>query len=542
LIFVINYLKKEGLKMYDLLIKDGLIIDGTDSSPYRANIAVNDDKIIEIGDLQGEEAREIIDARGKNVSPGFIDMHCHDEIELLKHSTIEPKIRQGVTTIVNGNCGMGFYPLLEKNRELLLDYNAKLFSLDGVDVNWHNYDEYKKQLNNKGININAISLMAHGALRIAVLGFEERKADAQEMERMKDLLREGVEQGVYGMSSGLLYPPSSYADKEEIKELCSVLAEHDLIYATHMRNESDNILHSIKENIEIARETGVSVEISHLNVSGKDNWGKSSKILKMLKEARESGLDISCDQYPYKAGSTFLTACLPQWTLNQGVNVLLEKLKMNKNGIKEKIRAEIKEGIEGWDNIIKSSGWDNIVINSVKSEKNQELLGKSLEEITKIWDLDYYDTLYKLLLDEEGYVTILIYSVCEDDLFNIFKNDFTMIGTDGIKLGGKPHPRLYGSYPKIISKFIREKGLISLEEGIKKMTSLPAKKLGLKDRGALKKGYFADIVIFDYQEIEDLASYLKPQRFPAGIEWVIVNGKVAYDGNKLSSLNCGKIL
>jgi len=384
--------------------------------------------------------------------------------------------------------------------------------------------------------------MAHGALRIAVLGFEERKADAQEMERMKDLLREGVEQGVYGMSSGLLYPPSSYADKEEIKELCSVLAEHDLIYATHMRNESDNILHSIKENIEIARETGVSVEISHLNVSGKDNWGKSSKILKMLKEARESGLDISCDQYPYKAGSTFLTACLPQWTLNQGVNVLLEKLKMNKNGIKEKIRAEIKEGIEGWDNIIKSSGWDNIVINSVKSEKNQELLGKSLEEITKIWDLDYYDTLYKLLLDEEGYVTILIYSVCEDDLFNIFKNDFTMIGTDGIKLGGKPHPRLYGSYPKIISKFIREKGLISLEEGIKKMTSLPAKKLGLKDRGALKKGYFADIVIFDYQEIEDLASYLKPQRFPAGIEWVIVNGKVAYDGNKLSSLNCGKIL
>ncbi len=532
--------------MFDLLIKNALIYDGTNDEPYSGDIGIKGEKISRIiaGDsgTGKEKANLEIDAGGKVVCPGFIDIHSHDEIEVLKTSTIEPKVRQGITTVVNGNCGLGFFPLNDDNKELLMDYNSSLFSLEDIEIDWHNFQEYSRKLNKKGLGINVANLVGHGAIRIAAMGFDERNPTEKELKKMVYLLKEEIEQGVFGMSTGLLYPPGSYAGQEELAALCRVLAENDLVYTTHLRNESDNIVTSIQSNIDLARETGVSVEISHFNVSGRENWGKAERLLAMIREAREAGYDINCDQYPYQAGSTVLSACLPQWALNQGVRDLIVSLKENKEGIRERIKEDIINGRDGWDNIIGSSGWDNIVINSVATVKNREVIGKNLSEIAKLWGLDHFETLFKILVEEKGKVTMLIFSVCEEELYEIFSSDFILVGSDGIKMNGKPHPRLYGTYPRIISRFVREKGLVTLPEALRKMSTLPAAKMGLKKRGLLQEGYFADLVIFDYDEIQDLATYEEPRKYPRGIEKVIINGKIAFDGEKLTDLSCGRVL
>lgn len=528
--------------MYDMILKNGLVFTGDKTEPYQADIGIKEGLIANIGNLDDKRAEKIIEAKDKIVCPGFIDIHAHDEIEVLRTGIVEAKLRQGVTTVVNGNCGISFFPIIEEKKSSLIDCNSRLFDLENIELNWDSLKCYSEILNERGIGINVANLIGHGTLRIAVMGFAERKPSNNEMKKMVDLLEKSIEGGAFGLSSGLLYPPSSYADKAEIEKLCKILADNELIYATHMRNESDKIVECIEENIEIAKETGVSVEISHINVSGQKNWGKSKKIVKIIEAAQAEGVDINCDQYPYQAGSTFLTALLPQWTLNEGMESLIQKLKENKNNIKEKIKNDILTGIDGWDNIIKSTGWENIVINSVNTAKNRSLLGKNLAEIAEIWGMDCFSTLFRLLIEEEGKVAILIFSVCDEDFYRLFKSDFIMVGTDGIKLDGKPHPRLYGSYPRVLGKFVKEEEVISLKKAIRKMTSLPAEKLGLKKRGKLKEGYHADIVIFDYDKVRDFATYSNPVKYPQGIEQILVNGKLAYKDEKILNKNCGSVL
>ena len=533
---------KEGFNMYDVLVKNGRIIDGSGDEAYVSDIAIKDNKIIKIAKKINKKAKMVIDARDKNVAPGFIDMHSHDESVIFNTSTVKPKVKQGVTTVVNGNCGLGFIPVNEDNKEELYDFASKLFDTDNLDINWSNYEMYKKILSGKKLGINIVNLIPHGSLRISVMGFKEKTANKDELKEMGDILTRYLEDGVYGMSTGLLYPPCSYADLDELIYLSKILAKYNKIFTIHMRNESDKIINSVKNAVKIAHETGVSVEISHLNISGRANWGKSKEVLDIITQARKEGYNVNCDQYPYKAGSTFISALLPQWALDGGTNTLIKKLKSNENNIKEKIKNDIEKGLEGWDNIIKSTGWDNIIINSIKNDNKKGMVGKSLREISDHLNIDKYELLYKLIVEENGEVTVLIFSVDEKDLYRIFKNEFVMIGSDGLKLDGKPHPRLFGTYFKILDKFIKSQGLVSLEEGVRKMTKLPAEKLNLEQRGEIKENYFADLVIFDYENIKDLSTYEHPQVTGEGIEYVFVNGKLVVEGKELVGKEGGQVL
>ncbi|MGM0445606.1 MAG: N-acyl-D-amino-acid deacylase family protein [Bacillota bacterium] len=528
--------------MYDLIIKDANIIDGSGESSYESDIAIIGEKIVKIDKNINSKAKKVINAENKNVVPGFIDMHCHDEVEILKTNTVAPKIKQGVTTVVNGNCGIGFIPVNQNIISDLYDFASKLFNLEDIKITWNDYESFKKQFVENNLGINIVNLIPHGALRISVMGFKEKKADDNEKRQMGQILEKYLKKGAYGMSTGLLYPPCSYANLEELTYLCSILAKHDKIFTIHLRNESDEIIKSIKDVIEIAKKTGVSVEVSHLNISGKNNWGKSKEVLSLIEKAREQGYNINCDQYPYKAGSTFISALLPQWSLDGGTTSLIKKLKSNKDNIKQRIKSDIENGIENWDNIIKSSGWDNIVINSVKSEEKKDIVGKSLLEIANLWEIDKYELLYKLIVEEKGEVTVLIFSVDEEDLYRIFKKEYIMVGTDGIKLDGKPHPRLFGTYFKILDKFVKENKLLSLEKTIRKMTSLPAEKLKLKDRGLIKENYFADLVIFDFEKIKDSATYEEPELTGEGIKYVILNGSIVVKDKNVISKTNGKFL
>jgi N-acyl-D-amino-acid deacylase len=529
--------------MYNLLIKNGMIYDGSGHKPYHSDIAIKDDKIVKIEQSIQEKADLIIDARNKIVTPGFIDVHCHDEVEILKTGTVGPKVKQGVTTVVNGNCGLGFIPLVQEKKKDLCDFNSTLFNLDNIEFTWNNYGEFKEVFKKNGnLGINIVNLVPHGALRIAVMGLKGQKASDGELKKMGELLNEYLKRGAYGMSTGLLYPPCSYADVEELKYLCRIIAGNKGIFAIHLRNESDRIIESIKQTIEIATETDVSAEISHLNISGKHNWGQADEILRIIGEARENGVNINCDQYPYEAGSTFISALLPQWALDGGMENLVHKLENNDSDIKEKIKKDIIDGNEGWDNIIKESSWENIIINSVYHDSNKKLVGKNLLEISEMKGLDIFEALFSLIREEKGRVTVLIFSVCEEDLHRIYQSEVIMVGTDGIKLGGSPHPRLYGTYFKILGDFVKDKKLLSLPKAIRKMTSLPAEKFNINNRGFIRENNYADIVILDFDRIKNIATYEEPDLTGTGIDYVIINGVIACKNNQLFPNKSGIVL
>lgn len=527
--------------MYDVVIKNGLLYDGHGGLPREAQLCIQGHSIEEIGGEEREGALEI-DAFGKIVSPGFIDIHTHDEISLLQCGSVEAKIRQGVTSALLGNCGLGFFPIEKEREGIWRDYHSSLYDLQGLAVDWRDYKGFLERLTRGGLSMNAGSLMGHGALRIAVMGSEERSPHHDELKKMQELLEDALKEGCPGLSTGLLYPPSSYANEKEIYALAEVLAAYGATYVTHQRNESDGLKECIEENIALARATGVAVQVSHLILSGEENWGQAQEILDVIKKARSDGLNIHCDQYPYLAGITFITALLPQWSLNQGVAGLLKRLKEDAS-FRQTLREEMEEGIFGWDNIIKSAGPENILINSVKTEKNQGLIGKSLRDIALMRNEELLDALFSLLLEEEGRITVLIFSVCSEDLERILQEREVMVGSDGVMINGRAHPRLYGTYPRIIARYVREREVLPLERAIYKMTCLPAKKFGFQGRGLLQKGYRGDVVIFDYEKIADQSTFAKPHLYPVGIEWVLVNGRVVLEkGEYRPTIGAGEIL
>lgn len=512
--------------MYDIIIRNGLLYDGLGGEPRKANLAIKGRDIVRTG-VEPLEGSLTIDASGMIVSPGFVDIHSHDEASLLSHGGVEAKARQGVTSVLLGNCGLGFFPLIPERESLWRDYHSSLYELQHLKLDWTDYQGFMKRLLSRGLTMNAGSLMGHGALRIAVMGSKTRRPTSKELRSMQEILAYSLHAGCAGLSTGLLYPPSSYAHEEEITALAMTLSENGGVYVTHLRNESDGLKKCIQENILLAQSTNVSVQISHLIVSGRRNWGLAPELLNLIKKAQSDGLSIHCDQYPYQAGITFITALLPQWSMYEGVEGLVNRLRKDK-GFRKALREEIIQGTPGWDNIIKSTGSENIRINSVSSAKNQGLIGKSLREISLERQEDTIETLFSLLQEEEGRITVLIFSVSSQDLERILQEEDVMVGTDGIMINGRAHPRLYGTYPRIISRYVRERALLPLEKAIYKMAYLPAKKFGFKKRGLLQEGYRADIVIFDLERIADQASFLEPHLYPVGLEWVLVNGEIAF--------------
>ncbi|MFW9810267.1 MAG: amidohydrolase family protein [Candidatus Thorarchaeota archaeon] len=516
----------------DILIQNGIIYDGSGSEPIRRDISVKEGKINQIASNLKTEASFVIDSNGLVVCPGFIDMHSHSDMSLPFDNRLESTIRQGITTSVIGNCGFSLAPVNE-NRIDMLRKGFEIFAPPGakLEIKWRTFDSYLGFLERNRISSNIVNLVGFGAIRIAGgPGYENRSPRREELEEMKNYTREAMEAGAVGLSTGLIYPPQVYATTDEIIELSKIVAEFRGLYFSHIRGEGDTVVKAVQEVIDIVKASGCDGgQIAHHKVAGKHFWGTSRETLRLISEANERGISIKCDQYPYNRGSTSLISILPPWVHEGGAEKLLERLRDSETV--SKIKKDIEQ-TQDWENIKHEAGWDRIFIASVKTDKWKDIEGLSLKEITELRGYaDEYDTLFELLLDENAEVTMTMESMGDEDIERIMKGKYTMIGTDGsgvaptgILSHGKPHPRYYGTYPRILGHYVREKGILTLSEAIYKMTGFPAKTLNLQDRGFLKAGNWADIVIFDPNTIIDRATFMNPHQFPEGIHHVIVNG------------------
>ena len=526
--------------MLDILIKNGRVIDGTGNPWLHSDVAVMGDKIVQVRPHINEEARCLIDAQGLVVAPGFIDTHTHSDLRVFKHPEEDAKLMQGITTALIGQDGLSVAPLDEVNKEPMMMRVSGLLGNYLEKWPWNSMAEYLAALEKLPPATNTMMLVPHGAIRAMVVGWESRSATPVELERMKQLLAEAMKEGGCGFSTGLIYPPGIYADRVELVELCRVTVDNGGFFVVHMRNESNLVLESMQEVIEICLEAGCPLHISHLKIAGKANWGKATQALGRLEEARVKGLDVSFDQYPYVAGSTMLDAVIPPRFHTGGTAALLEKLK--DPAIREEIR-QVHEKIkpESWENWVESCGWDGIMVNAVKSETNRFAEGKSIAAIAKELGKTPLDAVCDLLIDEENSVTMTLFYGCEEDVKEIMQSEYMTLCTDGI-VGGKPHPRVFGSCARFLGKYVREEKVLSLSQAIRRLTSYPAQRLGLQNRGLIREGMKADISIFNSETIIDMGTFTEPDHYPQGIEYVIVAGQIAVEKGKITSVRAGKVL
>lgn len=528
----------------ELLIKNGCLIDGTGNPYYKADIGISNGQIILIDrNIDQSGAQQIINADGLIVSPGFFDTHSHDDLYLLINPVCDEKILQGVTTNIIGNCGFSLVPISDDYKG---DIEDALRVMGGRNMpegylKIHSFDGYLKKLEALKPGINVLPLVGHSTIRIAVLGSANRAPTDSELERMEELVSNAMRDGAFGLSTGLIYAPGNYAKTDEIIELAKVASQFNGIYVSHIRSEGDTVFPAITEAIKIGEEANLPVHISHHKVIGKKNWGRSVETLKMMMEARARGVEITCDQYPYRAGSTFLAAVLPPSILSDGPEGYPQKLKNPK--IRDAVITEIERGEEGqWENLIKGAGFENIVI--AMSLSHHEYIGKSIDEIAKMGNKSPYDVIFDLVVEEKRGTVAVLFMMNDEDINRIIQSPITMIGTDGIPGFGvsRVHPRLTGTFPKILGRYVREKGVLSPEEAIRKMTSLPAQTFRVKKKGLLKEGFDADIVIFNPKTIIDKSTYEDPKQKPEGINYVLVNGEIAAKDGEVTGATSGKVL
>ena len=534
----------------DILITNGLIFDGTGSQPYEADIGVSGDRIefinrtSEYGKQNGKcgaKAGQTIDARGMAVSPGFIDTHGHSEFTLLADPSAEGKVWQGITTEINGNCGLSAAPLYG---EAFVHREEDLKEYD-IPERWSSLSEYLGILSSRRPALNFITLAGHGNIRASVLGYKNKKPDHKELEKMQALLRETVDQGAIGLSTGLIYPPGVYSTTEELVDLLSSLTRlpdpQQYIYTSHMRSEGDMLVESVEEVIRIGRETGLKVHISHIKTSGQKNWNKIDIVLSLIEEARKNGIPLTCDRYPYTASSTDLDTVIPSWAYEGGSEAELGRLKSR--DISEKIKQEIlSEHPE-------KKYWEDIRVSSVATDRNRWMEGKTIAYIAAEKNQEPVDMLFMILMEEELRVGAIFSSMSEDNLMRFLSLPYAMVGTDssarsfsGPTARGKPHPRGFGSFPRYLGRYVRDSRLMDLNEAIHRITLLPAVTFGIRDRGILKEGAFADIVIFDHRKIIDRATYDDPFLKSEGMYYTLINGEPAIWEGQLTNRRAGRIL
>ena len=525
--------------MYDLVLKKGRIIDGTGNPSYKADIGIKESKIAKIGKISSNDAQEIIDAKGLIVSPGFIDAHSHDDLLLLMDPSNISKIAQGVTTTIIGNCGVSPAPVNNETLEQLKQYTSFL-SL-GMDIKWDwtSFGEYLNRLETLKLGVNVAALVGHGTIRIAIMDMDDRKPTWEELGRMKRILAQSMEEGAVGMSTGLTFPPGAYAGTNELIELCKVVAKYGGIYVSHIRGESWALINAVNEALEIGTKAKIPVEISHYKACGSKNWSKIKETLRIIEKARAKGIDITADQYPYTAGSIALMEILPPWAQAGGVNKLIERIQNSKE--RQKIKKDL-EGGKDWENYATSCGWENIKI--ICSLKNPDLEGKSIAEISELKNKDPCDVVFDLIVEENGATLVALHEMNENGMRKIMKHPAVMVESDGVPVGvrGKAHPRLYGTFPRVLGKYVREEKVLTLKDAIRKMTSLPAWRFGIRNKGLLRKGMDADITVFNPKIVKDRATYEQPNLPPEGIEYVIVNGRVAIEKGQLTKFRSGKVL
>ncbi len=513
--------------MYDIVIRDGLLFDGAGNPGVAGDVAIADGRIAALGQDLAGPARKTIDARGLAVAPGFIDIKTHSDFTLPINPKAESKVRQGVTTEIVGHCGFSVAPALPGKAELLRDYLSP--SAPWLTFQETSFPDYLRTF--PATAVNAGMLVGHNTLRLMVMGMAERAPRAAEFAEMTALLEDALRAGALGLSSGLFTPPGSYATPDEMIAFGHVLKRHNAGYFTHLRDESDKVIAAVEEAIDVARQCDVHVEIVHFKCSGMDNWGKAATALALMAKARAAGLDIDCDSYPYAAGSNPLKNLLPQWVQAGGVPAMIERL--GQREARERIRADIaRHGLNNWGRI---PSWDCVQISI--SPHLPQYAGRTIASLAAERNEDPIDTLCDYLARDQGATRVLVTSISEDDIRTIVASPLALVGSDGNCVapygmvgGGMPHPRFYGTFPRIISRFVREQQLLPLELAIHKMTGATARALKLKDRGLLKKDYCADIVVFDPADFFDRATYADPHRFPSGARTsVMVNGTLVVE-------------
>lgn len=524
-----------------ILIKDGLIVDGTLKEAYLGNLLIKDERIIEISKEDIEVRNyKVIDAKGRMVCPGFIDTHSHSDLQILVNPFNETKIRQGITTEVLGQDGISMAPLPVK---YISPWRKNLAGLNGesdeIDWTYETTANYLKTMEEKGVGLNETYLVPHGNIRMEAMGLDDRAATEDEIKKMCDIARREMEAGALGLSTGLIYIPCAYSKTDELIEICKVVAKYQGVFVVHQRSEAGTILDSMKEIIEIGKKSSVNVHFSHFKVCGKDNWKYIDEVIKMLEEAERDGIKISFDQYPYAAGSTMLGVVLPPWAHAGGTDKLLERLKDTRQ--RDKMIHDIENGIPGWDNFIEFAGFDQIFITSVKTKANENLIGKNLLEISKLKNKDPYNATFDLLYEEENAVGMVDFYGLEEHIIKFMKRKEQNVCTDGL-LSGKPHPRAYGSFPKILGRYVRELKILTLEKAVYKMTKKAADVFNIKNRGSLEVGNFADIVIVDLDAVIDKGDYVNPIQYPQGIDYVLINGQVAVENGNYNKVICGKVI
>jgi N-acyl-D-amino-acid deacylase len=525
--------------MHDILIQGGQVIDGSGAPGRVADVAVKEGYIVALGSDATRQAYRVIDATGQVVAPGFIDIHTHSDFTLPLNPRAESKIRQGVTTEVLGNCGFSAAPALPGQVDTLRDYLAA--SAPWLEFHETTFADYMRTF--PATAVNTIMQVGHNTLRLMAMGMEDRPPRAEELSVMRQLLEEALEAGALGLSSGLFTAPGIYADTEEMIALGQVLRRHGGGYASHIRDEANRVFEAVREAITIGERCAIHVQIAHLKLSGTDNWGGAAGLLAEIDAARQRGVQVDCDQYPYTSGSNPLRNLLPTWVQEGGMGAMLQRL--SQPAIRERMRQEI--AAHGLNNFGRIPSWDAVRI--AISPHQPEYAGRTIGDIAQSRACDPLDAVCDYLIADRGHTRILVTSMAEEDVQEIMRSPTVLVGSDGTSLApygttsqGKPHPRFYGTFPRVLGHYVRELGLLSLPRAIYKMTGGSAAALKLVDRGLLRQGYRADITVFDPQTVADRATYDDPHRYAAGISTVIVNGVVVIDAGEHTGELPGRVL
>jgi len=523
----------------DILIKNGSVIDGTGKKEFVADVGIKDGKIVLIGKINEVNAKMVIDAKGLKVVPGFIDIHSHTDADLIINPRAESKIRQGVTTEITGQDGFSWGPLggpeIELTRKNFLDQY-------GEELKWNTIGDFLNDFSQRKFSVNIATMVGLGTIREFIVGLDDRPANPDELKRMQLEVIKAIEEGAIGISTGLEYTPGSFASTDELIELCKVAPEKFRLYATHMRNEDNYVLEAIDEAIEIAKRSNSRLQISHLKVSGKSNWNKVDAVIEKIEKAVKDGLEVHADRYTYVAYHTNLSSLFPLWSRDGGTEKFLERLK--DRNLQNQIREYVEKKVSNLD-----GDWNGVLISSIGKEEFKHYQGKTIQQLSEEFGMNGYETSVKILLDAENQVMMMGFGMEEKSTEKILAHPLVMISSDAGSHAPYPpmnreiaHPRAYGTFPRAIAKYVRERKICSLEEMIKKMTSMPADKLGFNDRGRIAEDKFADIVIFDYEKIQDRATFTEPHQYPDGIPYVIVNGEVVISNYDHTGAMPGKVL
>ncbi|MFB6150090.1 MAG: amidohydrolase family protein [Halobacteriales archaeon] len=517
---------------YDTLIEGARIVDGTGAPWFRGAVGIIDDRIETVirGDVDAD-ADDRLDIDGDILAPGFVDTHSHSDLQLFEDPTLAPKLRQGITTEVFGQDGFSMAPLYREGAAE--DWQQHLIGLSGqvdLDWSWESLAEYLDAIESTGVGPNVATLVGHGTVRFETLGMAERAPDADELEAMADLVTEGLEDGAIGFSTGLVYAPQVNASTREVRTLAERLAPYGRPFVAHIRSESEDIWAALDEFVDIGAETGVPLHLSHYKVSGPTVQGQADRTNHLIEAARDRGVDFTAEQYPYTAGNTMLSSLLPSWALADSPAVTLENLE--DSGFRDRIKADYAE--DGPD-------WSVIDVTNIDSEAHKPVEGMSLAAIGEQRDQHPVDVMCDILVDEALEASIIARSMSEPDVRTIMANERVAVATDGL-FGGKPHPRTYGTYPRVLGTYVREANLLTVEEAVRKMTSLPARAMGFDRRGIIRPGMAADLVVFDPGRVADRATYEEPRVHPAGISHVMVNGSFGVRDGATTGATPGSVI